>query len=130
MIIDGGKGLEAALAALWPRVPVQRCTVHKLRNLMAHTPKKRHEELTADYRAMIYAESPSPGARPGRQAFLRQWRLRCPGVARSLEEAGERLFAFLRYPTRLTSPLDPCNTQPVSRPSVNFYQVPDTTKLR
>ena len=33
-----------------------------------------------------------------RKAFLRKWRLKCPGVAASLEEAGERLFAFLRLP--------------------------------
>ncbi len=25
---DGGAGLAAALAALWPDVPIQRCTVH------------------------------------------------------------------------------------------------------
>ena len=29
VIVDGGKGLEAALARLWDEVPVQRCTVHK-----------------------------------------------------------------------------------------------------
>jgi putative transposase len=29
VIVDGGKGLEAALASLWGDVPVQRCTVHK-----------------------------------------------------------------------------------------------------
>ena len=34
-----------------------------------------------------------------RRAFLRKWRLRCPAVATSLEEAGERLFAFLRLPS-------------------------------
>ena len=97
VIIDGGKGLEAALAALWPNSAVQRCMVYKLRNLIAHAPKKLHEELTADYSAMIYAETAAL-ALARRQAFLRKWRLRCPGVARSLEEAGERLFTFLRYP--------------------------------
>ena len=29
VIVDGGKGLEAALASLWDDVPVQRCTVHR-----------------------------------------------------------------------------------------------------
>ena len=33
-----------------------------------------------------------------RRAFLRKWRLRCPAVATSLEEAGDRLVAFLRLP--------------------------------
>ena len=31
LIIDGAAGLEKALAALWPEVPTQRCTVHKHR---------------------------------------------------------------------------------------------------
>ncbi len=31
-----------------------------------------------------------------RKAFLAKWRLRCRGVADSLEEAGERLFTFPR----------------------------------
>ena len=97
VIIDGGKGLEAALAALWPNSAVQRCTVHKLRNLIAHAPKNLHEERTAEYSAMIYADTPAL-VLARRQAFLRKWRLRCPGVARSLEEASERLFTFLRYP--------------------------------
>lgn len=33
-----------------------------------------------------------------RQAFLRKWKLKCRSVANSLEEAGDRLFTFLRYP--------------------------------
>ncbi len=36
--------------------------------------------------------------RKKRKAFLAKWRLRCRGVADSLEEAGERLFTFLHYP--------------------------------
>ena len=35
VIVDGAPGLEAALAELWPDAPVQRCTVHKHRNLLA-----------------------------------------------------------------------------------------------
>ena len=34
-----------------------------------------------------------------RRAFLRKWRLKCRAVADSLEEAGERLFAFTRLPS-------------------------------
>jgi putative transposase len=47
-IVDGAPGLEAALAAPWPQVPIQRCTVHKHRNLLAHAPKKLHDEIAAD----------------------------------------------------------------------------------
>ena len=40
LIVDGAPGLEKALAALWPAVPLQRCTVHKHRNLLAHAPER------------------------------------------------------------------------------------------
>src|SRR5246127_5636795 len=53
VIVDGGAGLESAIAAGWDRVPGQRCTVHKHRNLLAHAPKRLHEEITADYNDMI-----------------------------------------------------------------------------
>jgi len=97
LITDGGAGLERALAALWPDVPAQRCTVHKHRNLLAHAPDALHEEVAADYTDMIYAAT-AKEVQARRKAFLRKWRLRCPAVAASLEEAGDRLFAFLRLP--------------------------------
>ena len=38
LVVDGAPGLEKAIAAVWDGVPVQRCTVHKHRNLLAHAP--------------------------------------------------------------------------------------------
>ena len=94
VIVDGAPGLEAALTALWgEELPIQRCTVHKHRNLLGHAPKHLHDELTEDYRDMIYAETAAE-VEIRRKAFLRKWRLKCRAVADSLEEAGERLFAF------------------------------------
>ena len=95
IIVDGAPGLEAALAELWPDVPVQRCTVHKHRNLLGHAPRHLHDELTEDYRDMIYAETKA-AIEQRRKAFLRKWRLKCKAVADSLEEAGDRLFTFTR----------------------------------
>jgi putative transposase len=97
LIVDGAAGLEKALAALWPQVPTQRCTVHKHRNLLAHAPDHLHEEVSADYTDMIYAATPKE-VEERRKAFLRKWRLKCRAVGDSLEEAGERLFTFTRLP--------------------------------
>lgn len=97
VIVDGAPGLEAALAALWPNISVQRCTVHKHRNLLAHAPKKLHEEISADYTDMIYANT-AKDVEAKYKAFVRKWRLKCPAVVESLEEAGPRLFTFLKYP--------------------------------
>jgi putative transposase len=97
VIVDGAPGLEGALAALWPDVPTQRCTVHKHRNLLAHAPDRLHEEVSADYTDMIYAAT-AKEVEARRKAFIRKWRLKCRAVADSLEEAGERLFTFTRLP--------------------------------
>jgi len=97
LIVDGAGGLEKAIAAVWDGVPVQRCTVHKHRNLLAHAPERLHDEVTADYNDMIYAATPEE-ITLRRKAFLRKWRLKHRAVADSLEEAGESLFAFVRLP--------------------------------
>ena len=98
LIVDGGAGLEQALAALWGDVPTQRCTVHKHRNLLAHAPQRLHEEVSADYNDMIYAASAAE-IEVRRRAFIRKWQLKCKAVADSLEEAGDRLFTFTRLPS-------------------------------
>ena len=98
VIVDGAPGLEAALVALWGEgLPIQRCTVHKHRNLLGHAPKHLHDELTEDYRDMIYADTAAE-VETRRKAFMKKWRLKCRAVADSLEEAGDRLFTFTRLP--------------------------------
>ena len=95
LIVDGGSGLDQALASLWGDVPTQRCTVHKHRNLLAHAPRRLHEEVSADYNDMIYATSAAE-VEQRRRTFIRKWRLKCKAVADSVEEAGDRLFTFTR----------------------------------
>ena len=97
VIVDGAPGLDAALTALWPDAPVQRCTVHKHRNLLAHAPKRLHGELTEAWRDMIHAETAAE-VEARRRALLRKWRLKCRAVADSLDEAEDRLFTFTRLP--------------------------------
>jgi transposase-like protein len=97
LIVDGAPGLDKAIASVWDGVPVQRCTVHKHRNLFAHAPERLHDEITADYNDMIYATTPEE-IEVRRKAFIRKWRLKHRAVADSLEEAGERLFTFTRLP--------------------------------
>ena len=96
-IVDGSAGLAAALREQWPTVAIQRCTAHKLRNLEAKAPVRLREELAEEYRRMIYAESRTL-VDQARARFTKKWRLRCPAVVECLEEAGDDLFTFLRFP--------------------------------
>jgi transposase-like protein len=96
-VIDGNPGLRAAVEMTWPGGAVQRCTVHKLRNLERHAPKHASEEIRTAYHAIVNAETLS-GARQAYRAFVSQWRTRAPKVVESLEEAGEELLTFYRFP--------------------------------
>lgn len=70
-IVDGGAGLLAALDVTWRNVPVQRCTVHKLRNISRKVPKHAYEEIKADYHRVVYADDEKT-ARVEYQAFCRK----------------------------------------------------------
>jgi transposase-like protein len=40
-IVDGNPGLRGAVELIWPKADVQRCAVHKLRNLLAQGTQAR-----------------------------------------------------------------------------------------
>ena len=96
-VIDGNPGLAAALKVQWPKLAIQRCTNHKLWNLLAKAPAHLREELAEDYRRMIDATSRA-AVEKARVAFLRKWKLRCNAVSASFEEAGDELFTFTGFP--------------------------------
>jgi putative transposase len=96
-VINGNPGLAAALTARWPKLAIQRCTNHKLWNLLAKAPAHLREELAEDYRCMIYAESRG-AVEQARRGFARKWKLRCQAVYASFEEAGDELFTFTAFP--------------------------------
>ncbi|HUN59736.1 MAG TPA: IS256 family transposase [Candidatus Binataceae bacterium] len=97
-VIDGNPGLAAALKMQWPLLATQRCTNHKLWNLLAKAPAHLREELAEDYRRMIYAFS-REAVEQARVGFLRKWKLRCKAVSTSFEEAGDELFTFTSFPS-------------------------------
>jgi putative transposase len=96
-VIDGHAGLRKAVERVWPKAGVQRCAVHKLRNLERKAPKHALAELRADFHQIVYAEN-HPAAQSAFTAFERKWRTRCPGVVRSLQEGGEELLTFFQFP--------------------------------
>jgi transposase-like protein len=99
VIADGSKGLRRAVSEVWPTVAVQRCTVHKLRNLAAHCPRRLYPALKRDYHAIVYAAD----AAAARRAWARctaKWQRELPAVVQSLEEGGDELLTFYRFPAR------------------------------
>ena len=97
IISDGSPGLKSALERIWPGVAHQRCTVHKLRNLLAKAPEHAQDAVHEDYNRIVYASTQALAER-ARESFLAKWRKLCPSVAASLDEAGEELLTFYRFP--------------------------------
>ena len=96
VIIDGSKGLRAAVEKNWPGIEVQRCTVHKLRNLQRYVPRHALAEVKKDYHSIIYAKSLEQANKAYRE-FVSKWKKLVPKVVVSLEEAGEELLTFYRF---------------------------------
>lgn len=96
IISDGHKGLTKAVA-LWPEAKVQRCTFHKGENLRTHCPKHAQAEMGRDYDRIVHARN-GLRARQAYKQFVTKWSVLCPSVAKSLEEAGERLLTFYEFP--------------------------------
>ncbi len=96
-VIDGNKGLRSAVETQWPGMAVQRCTVHKLRNIEKYVPKHSIEEVKVDYNRIVYAAS-LEAAHKAYSEFITKWSKLAPKVAESLNEAGEELLTFYRFP--------------------------------
>src|SRR5712692_10368469 len=108
-IIDGNAGLRRAVGLVWPRAAVQRCCVHKLRNLTRKAPKHALDEIRDDFHRIVYAAN-ADAARAAYTAFERAWSKRCPGVATSLREGGAQLLTFFRFPRAQWKTLRTTNT--------------------
>ena len=105
---DGHKGLQKA-ARTWPGARVQRCTVHKLQNLLDHCPVHARPELKRDYRAIVTAED-TMSAKRAHAEFAKKWETLCPAVAKSLLEAGDELLTYFSFPKAMRKSLRSTNS--------------------
>lgn len=96
-IIDGNAGLHSAVEQVWRESEIQRCVVHKLRNLERKAPQQSYEEIKEDYHAIVYAGSRQE-ADEAWQRFERKWSSRCPAVVATLNEGGDELLTFFHFP--------------------------------
>ena len=78
--------LVKAKDPLFPRKQIRQIA-HKMRVVGA----------AARLQGMIYAGTKQE-IETKRKAFIRKWRLKCRAVADSVEEAGDKLFTFTRFP--------------------------------
>jgi putative transposase len=95
-VLDGAKALRAAVIRVWGKFAViQRCQVHKRRNVEAHLPDKHHEELARRLSA-AYHETNATQALTLLRATVKWLRRISPAAAGSLEEGLEETLTVVR----------------------------------
>lgn len=95
LIPDGGKGLLAALPFVYPHIPLQRCWVHKIRNVINALRKRDEKAVKRDLHAISDAE----GIRKAQTAltrFCEKGEHLYPKAVTSLKRNEEELFAFFQ----------------------------------
>lgn len=95
-IIDGSKALRAAIDAVYgAEQPVQRCRLHKMRNVQGHLPENKARHATMVLRAAFRMEDHARAMgkiRDLAQELQEEW----PGASGSLLEGLEELFTVNR----------------------------------
>ena len=101
VVCDGAPGLVSAIEQLWPAADRQRCTVHRLRNLLAKLPKRERERVRLGYwRALDEASDQTDGRRRIGALIAELDQAGFAAAAACLADDLPALLAHLRYPLR------------------------------
>lgn len=100
IVVDGGKGLDAALSVVYGHVPVQRCWAHKTRNVLNHVKKADHEAVKKDLQRISHAQTLRQ-AQKAAQRFLKRWQTCYPKATHCLTQDLPEMLAFLGIATLL-----------------------------
>jgi len=89
-VLDGGKALRSAVKAIWgDAVLIQRCWIHKLRNIKDYIPEVNHGQLWKRMKRMMGIIDQKAAERE--LELLADW-LHNPDAVTSLREAGAELL--------------------------------------
>ena len=108
---DGAPGLIKAIGELWPGADRQRCTVHRLRNILAKLPRDRtlrDRVRRAYWTALDEATEPAEAERSLR-TLVGELEREYPSAAACLADDLPALVVHLRYPPRLRKRLRSTN---------------------
>src|SRR5262249_54948779 len=96
LVLDGARALHAAAKRVWgPDGVIQRCQVHKQRNVKAHVPEKHHAEWERRL-SEAYHETGYEAAKASLEATARWLDQINPDAAASLREGLEETLAVIR----------------------------------
>ncbi len=135
IVTDGCARLAVAIQTVYPRVPHQRCWVHKMRNILEKVRKRDYDDVKADAQAIYRAE----GRRQAEAAFRRfhrRWHTAYPRLADSLGNDLPEILSFFSFPRHLSKKLRTTNVMERcfvevrrTRPMVCFVNVQSVDRI-
>jgi transposase-like protein len=94
-VTDGLTGLKDVLLKVFPGLAIQRCIVHKERNILHYIPHHSKERI-AEALKNIYSASNVADATKRKDEFCAKWRKIFPSAVRSLEADFDDSVTFLK----------------------------------
>ena len=94
-VLDGSKALAAGVREVFDRPVLQRCQLHKIRNVRDHLPQKLRSVVVSRMRAAYHAES-ALQAQAQLETLAGELDKTHPGAAASLREGLEETLTVLR----------------------------------
>lgn len=103
VVTDGAPGLIRAVDELWPDADRGRCTVHRLRNVLAKLPKRPalHARIRAAYWTALDGATSPAEAETALRRLVGELAGDFPSAAACLADDLPALTVHLRYPLRL-----------------------------
>jgi len=98
--VDGLRGIEEAIGAVYPSADVQRCVVHQIRNSMRYVSWKDRKEVVGDLKK-VYGAVTLQGAEAEMDRFEEKWSGKYPHVIKSWRVNWSTLTSFFRYPVEI-----------------------------
>jgi transposase-like protein len=100
IVVDGGKGLLAALPLVYGHVPIQRCWTHKARNVLNYVKRADQERVKRSLHRISHARNLRAAQRAA-QRFVARWKGGYPKAVDCLQKDLPELLSFLQIKAQL-----------------------------
>ena len=104
-VSDGFKGLKEVIKEVYPTADIQRCIVHKIRNILTLVRHQDKAEVVADFKKVYMLEDKDFSTNKALdllKEFLNKWGKRYKKIYNLFkEDEVEYLFTYSKYPTKI-----------------------------
>ena len=98
--VDGLKGFQEAIAAVYPKAGIQRCIIHQIRYSTRFVGYKDIKALMADLKS-VYTAVTEDEAATNLQKFKERWEKKYPSCVKTWEDNWDILSTFFAYPAEI-----------------------------